>query len=323
MINQQQHKKKKLYKYWFPYKLKLKNAIFDEYKRTQVKIRPSFNKFIFIPSYYIWSLTDLITGTNSRRFHENDIGYNIHHMCFSTIINKHIKSQVEWCYYPYTHKIDKMIIYQFFDDENQDVIPHTNLYIRPIGYYRFNTSSRIDTNIDTIYFDTGGVKHTNKDLVVYEISDYHYLDIDEKIKSEAPKTIELNNVNDLFHTTKDKVPGDMDKNLVQKIFYESDEDTKSPKDIRDIPIKYGRHVEFYQHKKIGDMIKIAIQNKSKFYHLVKEVDVIFVRNSIHNSFHKTEKYDHFSIIVNEIAYHIYIDETDKIIYHTRIVQEYE
>lgn len=75
---------------------------------------------------------------------------------------------------------------------------------------------------------------------------------------------------------------------------------------------------------ISGMISQAIKKKSKFYNLVKDSSTIYITQGIHNSFHKTEKYNHFNIKLSQdhITFHIYIDEA-RILYFTKLTFEYD
>ena len=77
-------------------------------------------------------------------------------------------------------------------------------------------------------------------------------------------------------------------------------------------------------KFISKVIHNAIEKKSKFYDLVKDVSIIYIVNGLHNSFHKTEKYNHFNLKLakEHITYHVYVND-DRILYFTELVYNYD
>ena len=77
-------------------------------------------------------------------------------------------------------------------------------------------------------------------------------------------------------------------------------------------------------KFISKAIHNAIEKKSKFYELVKDTKTIYIVNGLHNSFHKTERYDHFNIKLTKehITYHVYTDD-ERIMYFTELVYNYD
>ena len=333
-INKYQYTQKRLYGSWKHFETSLKKILVKEYERLHVKIRNGDNRFIFIPSQIKFTLTDLYTALSSKTRNDNFI---IHHILFGGLLKQYMKSDIKYDYTPYTHHIEPKMMYQFIN-EDQEIFGHTQIYIKPVGYYTFYSNHKMPTNIDSIYFDTNGIKHTTNDLIIYELYDYHVFDYEEKMEEQLTKKFEEENINQMLcdapikPKTKNKKKKKKNKNkhiqnqeLVDLVFYESEEDDKPKEIIKDVPVKFGNYVEFYQFDKIRKMIKNGIEKQSKFYNLVKDATHIFVSGGIHNSFHKCEKYDHFTIKLsyeNQTSYHIYVDET-KIIYSTRILQEFE
>ena len=338
-INKLQYKQKRLYGFWKHFEARVKAILLKEYKRLHVQLRNGDNRFMFIPTHINFTISDLYTALASKMKNDN---FNLHHILFGGLLKNYMKSNIKYDYTPYTHHIEPKLMYQFIN-EDQEVFGHTQIYIKPVGYYTFYSIHKLPTNIDSIYFDTNGIKHTTNQLIMYEIYDHHVFDYEEKMEKQLTKKFEEDDINQMICNAPIKPKSKKQKKnknaymafpnakhiqnqeLVDLIFYESEEDVKEKELLKDVPVKFGKYVEFYQIDKIRKMIKVGIEKQSKFYNLVKDATHIFVSGGIHNSFHKCEKYDHFTIKLsyeNETSYHIYVDET-KIIYYTRILQEYE
>ena len=225
------------------------------------------------------------------------------------------------------------MIYQF-SDGSQEIFGHTHLYIKPLGFYTIFSNEKVPTNIDCIYYDTGGVAHTKNDIIIFEITDYQVFDYEQKLEEVLSNNFEMEDTNDFITNApikktkrkrnKKNKYNSVDNELVNMI-YDTDE-SGSDKDevVRDIPVNFSRYVNEKFKQKISDLVSKAIQKQSKFYDLVKAQDDVYVTASIHNSFHKTEPYNHFTIKMDNTSYHIYlsVDET-KITHYSQVVYQYE
>ena len=301
-IKQQQYKQKILFKFWKSYETRLKTMIREQYNRSSVQLRPSMNKFIFLPHQDHFTFTDLITANRSVSFHEDETKYNLHHIILGGLLNKTLRRDIRYDYTPYTHKIEPHMIYQF-SDGSQEIFGHTHLYIKPIGFYTIFSNEKVPTNIDCIYYDTGGVAHTKNDIIIFEINDYQVFDYEQKLEEVLSNNFEMEDTNDFITNAPTKKTkrkrnkknkyNSVDNELV-KMIYDTDE-SGSDKDevVRDIPVNFSRYVNEKFKQKISDLVSKAIRKQSKFYDLVKAQDDVYVTASIHNSFHKTEPYNHF------------------------------
>ena len=80
---------------------------------------------------------------------------------------------------------------------------------------------------------------------------------------------------------------------------------------------------------IKKMIDEAIAKQSSFFELVKPYAKLVVVKGIHNSFHKTEKHNHFTIILYDAngvrtpTFHIYLNWFPRIIYYTKVERVYD
>ena len=80
---------------------------------------------------------------------------------------------------------------------------------------------------------------------------------------------------------------------------------------------------------IKKMIDEAIAKQSSFFQLVQPYAKLHVVKGIHNSFHKTEKHNHFTIILYDAngvrtpTFHIYLNWFPRIIYYTKVERVYD
>ena len=386
-IGEREYSDKTIFKFWSAYvgfNGIFKRAMLKEYERCHSQMKMGMNRFVIVPTMKNMAVLDYYTISYSVyafrekvSFHEYIVGVHL----------KKMKNAKSFKYTPYTHFIKPQILMGIANDS--DCLEynggHTQLFIKPVGFYTFQ-DEKCPSNIEGIYFDTGGITHTKQDLIIYEIYDeiqnkqviaerkkkWELSKVADKILESSPilknknkrkknkdkkrkqlqdKMADLNNkeLNELIHIMVESEPiyesdvedaiciNDDDEEEDEEEEEEEEEEeiikpTPKPKPpppkkiIKPLDIQpklfFMKNVD--NQNLISGMISQAIKKKSKFYNLVKDSSTIYITQGIHNSFHKTEKYNHFNIKLSQdhITFHIYIDEA-RILYFTKLTFEYD
>ena len=357
MIQQKEHTKKELYRFWKWFISDfcvMKEVLKIEYDREPVKIRKGDNRFIvgLIPQKVL--IVDYFTMCYSKKLYKEG-EFNIHKCMLSDVLQE----DTDITYTPYTHTIEPILFAQFAEDfgDFEYYGGHTHIFIKPIGYYTFHNGRNTPTNYQSVYFDTNGITHTKKHFILYELYDnliqnhslleeqFYKYSMSNEMDNLLHETITISNNKKKRKKTKKKLKKKYEDEIHELIetiiesepIYEEPiviqpqiEEEEVPEIIiREIPptppIRISYDVCVEQRKLLNDLIRGAIHNKSNFYELVKDSETIFVKSSIHNSFHKTERYNHFNIKLSSDmrpTYHIYTD-TINILYFTKLTFVYE